>query len=144
MSVSLCLYPLAPSHCTLWDGRIEQGSRRKKPDDRSDSLRADGVDSVVASIEESTTEDIIKLFTSAQPDAVVWSAGAGGKGPAERTEKVDYEGALKVFDAMENSNVHRLLYVGAADTRDMSKPPPSYYNEESSERLPCPTLTMPT
>ena len=45
--------------------------------------------------------------------------------------KVDFEGAVKVYDAMEAANVKRLLLVGAIDVRDPSKGYPEYYDEAS-------------
>jgi len=89
----------------------------------------------VLSIEDAPVSDFTALLTSHHPDAVVWSAGAGGKGEKSRTQKVDYEGAVKVFDAMEAANVKRLLLVGAIDVRSRDKGYPSYYNDESSAWL---------
>jgi nucleoside-diphosphate-sugar epimerase len=77
----------------------------------------------------------------AQPDVVVFAAGAGGKpssgsknggdGDAKsRTRKVDYEGAVKVYDAMEGANVRRLILVGAVDIRDRGGEVPGWYDEE--------------
>ena len=58
-----------------------------------------------------------------------FSAGAGGKGGEELTKKVDYEGALKVFDAIEGvegSVKPRLILVSALDVRDPKKIPAHY------------------
>lgn len=62
-------------------------------------------------------------------DVVYFSAGAGGKGGAERTRMVDYEGAVKVFDAIEavKGTKPRLIMVSAIDVRDRSKPAPEHY-----------------
>ena len=46
---------------------------------------------------------------------------------------MDFEGAVKVYDAMEAANVKRLLYVGAIDVRTRKGDYPEYYNEASSE-----------
>lgn len=43
-----------------------------------------------------------------------------------------FTGSVKVFDAMENANVKRLLHVGAIDIRSNQKAYPDYYNEDSS------------
>ena len=75
---------------------------------------------------------LVSLLTNTSPDAVVFSAGAGGKGGKDRTQAVDYEGALKVFDAMESGNIKRLLYVGAVDVRSREKGWPEWYDEKSS------------
>lgn len=62
-------------------------------------------------------------------DVVYFCAGAGGKGSEERTKKVDYEGALKIFDALEGvegSVKPRLILVSAVDVRDPEKIPEHY------------------
>lgn len=61
-----------------------------------------------------------------------FSAGAGGKGGPERTRKVDEEGAIKVFDAIESVGSSkeerpRLIIVSAIDIRDESKGYPAHY-----------------
>lgn len=101
--------------------------------DRSLSdLKELGAEPTVLSLEEAPVPDLTALLTSHKPDAVVFSAGAGGKGDKSRTRKVDYEGAVKVFDAMETANVKRLVYVGAIDVRSRDKGWPEHYNDESS------------
>ena len=62
----------------------------------------------------------------------MFAAGAGGKGDPGRTRKVDYEGAVKVYDAMEAGNVKRLVLIGAVDIRDRSKGWPEWYDEDDS------------
>lgn len=64
---------------------------------------------------------------------MVFAAGAGGKGDPSRSRKVDYEGAVKVYDAMEAANVKRLILVGAMDVRDRKGEVPSWYSAEDSE-----------
>lgn len=62
-------------------------------------------------------------------DVVYFSAGSGGKGGTERTKKVDYEGAVKVFDAIEKvdgKKKPRLILVSAIDVRDPEKIPSHY------------------
>lgn len=80
------------------------------------------------SIEDDSQSAFTQAFKDAAADVVVWSAGAGGKGGAERTKKVDYEGAVKVFDAIEaiNGKVPRLLLVSAIDVRNPDKIPAHY------------------
>lgn len=57
-----------------------------------------------------------------------FSAGAGGQGGEERTKKVDYEGAVKTFDAIEGVEgpKPRLILVSAIDVRDPEKIPAHY------------------
>ncbi|KAH7913343.1 NADH(P)-binding-domain-containing protein [Hygrophoropsis aurantiaca] len=61
---------------------------------------------------------------------VYFCAGSGGKGGEERTKKVDYEGAVKVFDAIDavQGPKPRLILVSAVDIRDPAKIP-SHYDE---------------
>ena len=88
----------------------------------------------ILSLETTTVPALTSLLTTISPDTILFSAGAGGKGDPSRTRAVDYEGALKVFDAMEAGNVKRLISVGAIDVRSGSGDGfPGYYDEESSE-----------
>lgn len=66
---------------------------------------------------------------------VVFAAGAGGKGDKSRTRKVDYEGAVKVYDAMESANCKKLILVGAVDIRDRESDVPGWYNDEDGRYL---------
>jgi len=88
---------------------------------------------VILSLENAPVPDLVALLTSASPDAIIFAAGAGGKGAHDRTRKVDYGGAVKVYDAMEAANCKRLLLVGATDVRDRAKDVPSHYDAESRE-----------
>ncbi|TRM68595.1 NADH(P)-binding-domain-containing protein [Schizophyllum amplum] len=92
----------------------------------------------ILSLEEASPADFVPIFTGA--DVVYWSAGAGGKGGEERTKAVDYQGAVKVFDALEavEGPKPRLILVSAIDVRDASKPPPPHYDDSDiamSERV---------
>ncbi|KAJ7574849.1 NADH(P)-binding-domain-containing protein [Mycena floridula] len=84
---------------------------------------------LILSLEDSPVADFTKAFTGF--DIVYFSAGAGGKGGAERTKKVDYEGALKIFDAIEavKDVKPRLILVSCIDSRNREKPVPGHYNE---------------
>ncbi|KAM0746188.1 NAD(P)-binding protein [Meredithblackwellia eburnea MCA 4105] len=99
---------------------------------RSDShfkdIQSHGATPLLLSLEDACTADLATEFEGAK--AVVFSAGAGGKGGPERTKAVDFHGAVKVFDAIEavKGEKPRLLLVSAIDTRDMSKPPPAHYS----------------
>lgn len=105
--------------------------------DSFSDLKDLGATPTVISLEDAPIPDLTALLTTHKPDAVIFAAGAGGKGDKSRTQKVDYEGAVKVFDAMESSNVKRLLYVGAIDIRSREKGWPEHYNDDSSEFYQC-------
>ena len=79
------------------------------------------------SLEDASVADFSNTFKGY--DVVYFSAGAGGKGGEERTKKVDYEGALKIFDAIEGVEgpvKPRLILVSALDVRDPEKIPAHY------------------
>lgn len=82
------------------------------------------------SLEEASVEQLSQVFQGCQ--GVLFAAGAGGKGGQERTVKVDQEGAIKVFDAIDHLTdaKPKLILVGALDTRDLDKPPPGHYTVE--------------
>lgn len=96
---------------------------------------ADTVQPVIASLEQASVSDIASLFKKYTPNVILFSAGAGGKGGAERTKAVDEHGAIKVFDAIEESGIakshafRRFLLVSAIDVRDKTKPPPAWYQK---------------
>lgn len=97
---------------------------------------SESVQPVVASLEHSSVSELASLFNRYSPNVILFSAGAGGKGGLERTKAVDEQGAIKVFDAIEQSGIaksehfKRFLLVSAVDVRDKTKPPPSWYQKQ--------------
>ncbi|WVQ84157.1 hypothetical protein IAT38_006304 [Cryptococcus sp. DSM 104549] len=91
-------------------------------------LQSIGATTHILSLGDASVSDLSALFTKLKPDAVVFSAGAAGKPPGP--DVIDHQGAVKVFDALEESGVRRLLYVGAIDVRSRDKAVPEWYNEE--------------
>jgi hypothetical protein len=87
---------------------------------------SDKIQPLVLSIEDSPAADFTKAFEDQH--VVVWSAGAGGQGGPERTTKVDYEGAVKVYDAIEavHGDKPRLVVVSAVDVGNPDVIPPHY------------------
>ena len=85
-----------------------------------------GAKPLVLSLEDDTEEKFAEIFED--KDVVYFSAGAGGKGGPERTRKVDYEGALKVYNAIElvRGTKPRLILVSAVDVRDPNIIPAHY------------------
>lgn len=106
-----------------------------------DEVAATGATPVVLSLEDDPKEKFATVFEG--KDIVYFSAGAGGKGGPERTKKVDYEGALKVFDAVElvKGPKPRLILVSAIDVRDRSAPVPSHYVSHITATIPSVSLT---
>ncbi|MFD1720685.1 SDR family oxidoreductase [Amnibacterium endophyticum] len=62
-------------------------------------------------LEAADTGDVAEALRGA--DAVVFSAGAGGKGGPERTRAVDLEGARRTIAAAEQAGVRRFVMVSA-------------------------------
>lgn len=103
-------------------------------------IAATGAAAHVLSLEDSPAADFARVFAGA--DVVYFSAGAGGKGGPERTRKVDYEGAVKVFDAIEavEGAKPRLVLVSAIDVRHPDRIPEHYVRPSTSSSL-HPSLT---
>ncbi len=69
-------------------------------------------------------------------DIVYFSAGAGGQG--ERIKKVDYEGVLKVCDAVEMVQAKvkpRIIFVSAVDIRNPDVIPAHYVRKIQTSRM---------
>ncbi|KAJ7613704.1 NADH(P)-binding-domain-containing protein [Mycena polygramma] len=111
-----------------------------------DDIREALATPLVLSLEDAPVGDFTAAFKDA--DVVYFIAGAGGKGdtPEERekrTKKVDYEGAVKVFDAIEGvidgvtkgiyTRRPRLIVVSAIDIRDRAKGLPKHYTTRTPE-----------
>ncbi|KAI5120001.1 hypothetical protein M0805_008462 [Coniferiporia weirii] len=96
-----------------------------------------GATPLVLSIEDDQKEKFAEAFED--KDIVYFSAGAGGSGGPERTRKVDYEGAVKVFDAIElvKGAKPRLIMVSAIDVRDPNVIPAHYTeaDKNTSEKV---------
>jgi uncharacterized protein YbjT (DUF2867 family) len=76
-----------------------------------------GVESVIANLQDSVADlsETLKGF-----DAVVFTAGAGGKGGLEKTLEIDLDGAVKSMEAAEESGVQRYILVSASHADDRS------------------------
>lgn len=61
--------------------------------DHFDAMSQTGATPQLLDIESAKVEELQQAFEGAQ--GVLFAAGAGGKGPKERTRKVDEEGAIK-------------------------------------------------
>ncbi|VDB85903.1 unnamed protein product [Peniophora sp. CBMAI 1063] len=89
---------------------------------------------LLLSLEANSTSDFAKAFTG--KDVVVFAAGSGSEGTLERITKIDAEGAIKVFDAIEavpGTNKPRLVLIGSSDSRDHNAPPPPHYDQGDLE-----------
>ncbi|KAJ7258048.1 NADH(P)-binding-domain-containing protein [Mycena haematopus] len=95
-----------------------------------EDIKAASATPLLLSLEAAPVADFTAAFQGT--DVVYFSAGAGGKGGEERTKAVDYEGAVKVFDAIEavKGTRPRLILVSAIDIRDPNKIPPHYTEDD--------------
>mgnify|MGYP000847228479 CR=1 FL=1 len=76
---------------------------------QADDVAATGARPLVLSVEDATTEELTLALTGA--DAVVWSAGAGGKGGPQRTDAVDRAAAIRSMEAAAAAGVRRYVMV---------------------------------
>ena len=92
----------------------------------AEDVEATGAVPRVLSLEDDEVTQFRDVFEGV--DVVYFCAGAGGKDGPERTRKVDYEGALKVFDAIElvKDPKPRLIVVSTVDSRDPNVVPDYY------------------
>lgn len=72
-------------------------------------VAATGATPLHLSVEEATEAELAEAFEGA--DAVVWSAGAGGKGGPERTDAVDRVAAVCSMEAARAAGVSRYVMV---------------------------------
>ncbi|MCG6189516.1 NAD(P)-binding oxidoreductase [Maribellus maritimus] len=74
-----------------------------------------GVPAIVSSLENSKKElgKVIKDF-----DAVVFTAGSGGKTGYDKTLEIDLDGAIKAINAAKENNIKRFIMVSAAHADD--------------------------
>ena len=76
---------------------------------QADDVAATGASPLVLSVEAASTEELTRALDGA--DAVVWSAGAGGKGGPERTDAVDRAAAIRSMEAAAAAGARRYIMV---------------------------------
>ncbi|KZP33179.1 NAD(P)-binding protein [Athelia psychrophila] len=101
--------------------------------DHEADVKAASAHPLFLNLEESPVSEFTKAFEGV--DVVYFSAGAGGKGGPDASKRVDYEGAVKVFDAIESveGKKPRLVLVSAIDVRDTDGEVPSHYDEADKD-----------
>ena len=80
--------------------------------DQAPDVAAAGAEPLVVSVEDATQQDVTAALSGA--DAVVWAAGAGGKGGPERTDAVDRQAAIRSMAAAADAGVKRYVMVSWA------------------------------
>jgi len=100
---------------------------------QSSEIKGLGAEPVIQSIEDSSIDDFVATLQKYKPDAVVWSAGAGGKGDPSRTQAVDRDGQIKAQEAVAKAGIKRYVVVSARDVRDRNKARPSWYTDDDEK-----------
>ena len=77
--------------------------------DHAEEVAAGGASPLLLSVETAGVQDLTEAFDGA--DAVVWSAGAGGKGGPERTDAVDRAAAIRTMEAAAAAGAGRYVMV---------------------------------
>ncbi|SDS03871.1 Putative NADH-flavin reductase [Paraoerskovia marina] len=80
-----------------------------RSEDQSESIEKLGATPLVLDVAGASFERMVEAFRG--HDAVVWSAGAGGKGGAETTYAVDRDAAIRSMDAAKGAGVGRYVMV---------------------------------
>lgn len=81
-----------------------------RSEEQANALKQSGVDAVVVDLEGSM-EDIATAMNGS--DAVIFSAGSGGKTGADKTLTVDLDGAVKSIEAAKKIGLNRYVMVSA-------------------------------
>ncbi|KAK6438544.1 hypothetical protein LTR95_005258 [Oleoguttula sp. CCFEE 5521] len=98
--------------------------------DKVSQIRSLNAEPLVNSLEDLSASQLADVIKSTSASTIVWAAGAGGKGGAERTKTVDRDAAIRAMDATAQAGVKRFIMVSAVDIRDRSKPAPEWYNDD--------------
>ncbi|MEQ8578934.1 MAG: SDR family oxidoreductase [Balneola sp.] len=76
-----------------------------------------GVETVMGDL-ESSVEELSNVFQGA--DAIVFTAGSGGKTDYDKTLEIDLDAAVKCMEAAEKSNIKRFIIVSVINADDRS------------------------
>lgn len=76
---------------------------------QADDITATGATPLVLSVEDAGTDELTRALAGA--DAVVWSAGAAGRGGPQRTDAVDRAAAIRSMEAAAAAGVTRYVMV---------------------------------
>jgi uncharacterized protein YbjT (DUF2867 family) len=71
-----------------------------------------GIEAVLGDL-EGTIDEMTKLFVAEKADAIVFTAGSGGKTGADKTMLIDLDGAVKSVKAAEKAGIKRYLMISA-------------------------------
>nr|WP_279391599.1 SDR family oxidoreductase [Paenibacillus polymyxa] len=107
----------------------------RKPD-QAEALERLGAETVVADL-EGTVDEIAAAIKGS--DAVVFTAGSGGKTGADKTLLIDLDGAVKAMEATEQAGIRRFIMVSALHAENREQWPesikPYYVAKHYADRL---------
>ena len=86
-----------------------------RSEEQAEQLKQSGVNVVLANLEDSV-EQLAQAMKGS--DAVIFSAGSGGKTGADKTLLVDLDGAVKSMEAAEQVGINRYVMVSAYKAYD--------------------------
>ena len=86
-----------------------------RSEEQAEQLKQSGVNVVLANLEDSV-EQLVQAMKGS--DAVIFSAGSGGKTGADKTLLVDLDGAVKSMEAAEQVGINRYVMVSAYKAYD--------------------------
>ncbi|WP_347552906.1 SDR family oxidoreductase [Pseudalkalibacillus hwajinpoensis] len=89
-----------------------------RKEEQAAELSNRGIESVVASLED-TVEEIISAMNSS--DAVIFAAGSGGSTGSDKTLLVDLDGAVKTMEAAEKLGIKRYVMLSALQAHNREK-----------------------
>jgi nucleoside-diphosphate-sugar epimerase len=95
-----------------------------------------GAKPIIQSLEDSTVAELAQVIKSSLPDVIIFAAGGGWRAYEDPifNSIVDRDAAIKVFDAMvEAGCTKRVITISTIDSRNRSRPRPSWYNDEDQK-----------
>lgn len=77
-----------------------------------EAFQNQGIEAVLGDL-EGTIDEMASLFLAKKADAIVFTAGSGGKTGADKTMLIDLDGAVKSIKAAEKAGIKRYIMVSA-------------------------------
>ncbi|MEC0236714.1 SDR family oxidoreductase [Paenibacillus kribbensis] len=104
--------------------------------DQAEELERLGAETVIADLEGTVSEIAAAVKGS---DAIVFTAGSGGKTGADKTLLIDLDGAVKAMEAAEQAGIRRFIMVSALHAENREQWPesikPYYVAKHYADRL---------
>ena len=85
-----------------------------RDEDKLDELKNQGIDVKLIDVAKDSIDDMAKSFEGY--DKILFSVGAGGKGGAENTVRVDLDGAVKTMIAARKAGVNHYYMISTWDS----------------------------